>query len=168
MFLCSLFARGILFRIYFCLLRRNKIVEFPLTRLCFKHPILLCFISKNANKKVNHRPSTKYLYFHKITGLSLFFSGEKKNRKNVLIPTDQIFFSMLVETQLFFYALWGSGMKVSKVLHNKESTLKGKNLLPWGANSFLLEKTPFQKGPKTILKELPPLNMYPFALNVKH
>ena len=22
----------------------------------------------------------------------------------------------------------------------------GKNLLPWGANSFLLEQTPFQKG----------------------
>ena len=28
----------------------------------------------------------------------------------------------------------------------KGSTLKGKNLLPLGANSFLLEKTPFQKG----------------------
>ena len=28
----------------------------------------------------------------------------------------------------------------------KGSTLKGKNLLPRGANSFLLEKIPFQKG----------------------
>ena len=28
----------------------------------------------------------------------------------------------------------------------QESTLKGRNLLPMGANSFLLEKTPFQKG----------------------
>ena len=28
----------------------------------------------------------------------------------------------------------------------KVSTLKGKNLLPLGANSFLLEKTPFHKG----------------------
>ena len=28
----------------------------------------------------------------------------------------------------------------------KVSTLKGKNLLPTGANSFLLELTPFQKG----------------------
>ena len=28
----------------------------------------------------------------------------------------------------------------------KGSTLKGKNLLPRGANSFLLEETPFQKG----------------------
>ena len=28
----------------------------------------------------------------------------------------------------------------------KGSTLKGKNLLPLGANSFLLEYTPFQKG----------------------
>ena len=26
------------------------------------------------------------------------------------------------------------------------STLTGKNLLPVGANSYLLEKTPFQKG----------------------
>ena len=31
------------------------------------------------------------------------------------------------------------------------STLKGKNLHPLGANSFLLEYTPFQKGAKTIL-----------------
>ena len=28
----------------------------------------------------------------------------------------------------------------------KGSTLKGKNLLPLGANSFLLELNPFQKG----------------------
>ena len=28
----------------------------------------------------------------------------------------------------------------------KGSTLKGKNLFPRGANSFLLEQTPFQKG----------------------
>ena len=28
----------------------------------------------------------------------------------------------------------------------KRSTLKGRNLLPLGANFFLLEKTPFQKG----------------------
>ena len=29
----------------------------------------------------------------------------------------------------------------------ERSTLKGKNLLPQGTNSFLLERTPFQKGP---------------------
>ena len=29
----------------------------------------------------------------------------------------------------------------------KGSTLKGKNLLPLGANSFLLGQTPFQKSP---------------------
>ena len=58
------------------------------------------------NKKVKHRPSTKYLYFHKITGPTLFFSGEeekkkkkkKKIEKNIkkefLLPTDQFFFSM--------------------------------------------------------------------------
>ena len=28
----------------------------------------------------------------------------------------------------------------------KGSALKGKNLLPWGANSFLLENYPFQKS----------------------
>ena len=45
------------------------------------------------NKKVKHRPSTKYLYFHKITGPTLFFSGEKtENKKKFHIPTDQIFF----------------------------------------------------------------------------
>ena len=33
----------------------------------------------------------------------------------------------------------------------KGSTLEGKNLLTKGANSFLLEQTPFQKGDKTIL-----------------
>ena len=30
----------------------------------------------------------------------------------------------------------------------KGSSLKGKNLLPMGANSFLFEKTPIQKGHK--------------------
>ena len=32
------------------------------------------------------------------------------------------------------------------LLSEKGSTLKGKNLLPLGANSFLLEQTLFQKG----------------------
>ena len=58
------------------------------------------------SKKVKHRPSTKYLYFHKITGPILFFSGEKKRKikkkkKKFLLPTDHFVFSMLVETQLF-------------------------------------------------------------------
>ena len=38
----------------------------------------------------------------------------------------------------------------------KESTQKGKNLLPRGANSFLLELTPFQKGGKKIDKAASP------------
>ena len=42
----------------------------------------------------------------------------------------------------------------------KGCTLKGKNLLPWGANSFLLEWTPIQKRDKMILTELPPLKVY--------
>ena len=37
----------------------------------------------------------------------------------------------------------------------KGSALKGKNLLPWGANSFLLEYAPFQKGSKNSLTDLP-------------
>ena len=61
------------------------------------------------NKNVKHRPSTKYLHFHKITGPFLFFSGEKiekkkKKKKKILLLTDQFFFSMLAETQLFSYA----------------------------------------------------------------
>ena len=44
--------------------------------------------------------------------------------------------------------LWGE-VTLSKLFsfpYEKESTLKEKNLLPLGANSFLLEWTPFQKG----------------------
>ena len=56
------------------------------------------------NKKVKHRPSTKYLYFHKITGPILFFSGEK--RKKVSLTYRPIFFfSMLVETASFLLRL---------------------------------------------------------------
>ena len=44
------------------------------TRLCY-------FLSvKMQNKKVKHQPLTNYLYFHKITRLTLFFSGEKKEK----------------------------------------------------------------------------------------
>ena len=32
-----------------------------------------------------------------------------------------------------------------------------------GSTLFLLKSTPFQKGAKTILKELPPLKLYPFS-----
>ena len=59
------------------------------------------------NKKVKHQPSTEYLYFHKITGLTPFFSGEKieKLKKSFPQPIDQIFFFsiMLAETQLLFF-----------------------------------------------------------------
>ena len=44
------------------------------------------------------------------------------------------------------------------------STLKGKNLLPLGANSFLYEKTPLQAVDKTSLTFLSPLKMYPCPL----
>ena len=54
---------------------------------------------------------------------------------------------------------------VHQVSSKKGSTLKGKNLLPMGAYSFLLEYTRFQKRGKIILKALPALKMYPFVLN---
>ena len=45
------------------------------TRLCF-------FLSvKMQNKKVKHRPSTKYPYFRKIAGSTLFFSGERERER---------------------------------------------------------------------------------------
>ena len=40
-------------------------------------------------ENVKHRPSTKYLCFHKITGSTLFFSGEKKKKR--VSPTYQIY-----------------------------------------------------------------------------
>ena len=54
---------------------------------------------------------------------------------------------------------------VHQTASEKESTQKGKNLLPRGANSFLFEQTPFQKGIKEVLKELPPLKAYRFPLS---
>ena len=45
-----------------------------------------------------------------------------------------------------------------KVLSEKGSTLNGKNLLPKGANSFLLGYTKFETR-QMILKEFPPLKM---------
>ena len=47
----------------------------------------------------------------------------------------------------------------------KGCTLKGKNLLPRGENSFLLEYTPFQKRGKTILTEWLPLKVFPVPLS---
>ena len=53
------------------------------------------------NKKVKHRPSTKYLYFHKITDPTQFFSGDKKK---FLLPTDQIIFQHVCgDTAIFFF-----------------------------------------------------------------
>ena len=40
------------------------------------------------------------------------------------------------------------GFPAHRPFSEKESTLKGKNLLPRGANPLLLEKTPFQEGAK--------------------
>ena len=45
------------------------------------------------------------------------------------------------------------------------STLKGKNLLPLRANSFPLKYIIFQKGGNAILRDLPPLKVYPFLLS---
>ena len=48
----------------------------------------------------------------------------------------------------------------------KGPTLKEKDLLSRGASSYLLEKTPFQKGAKAISTELAPLNVHRLLLNV--
>ena len=49
----------------------------------------------------------------------------------------------------------------------KTSILKGKNLLPLGANSSVLAWTPFRRGIKVTLTYLPPLKMYPFTYTNK-
>ena len=47
----------------------------------------------------------------------------------------------------------------------KGSTLKGKNFLPWGANSFLLEWTPVRMGGENLDRDLSPVTeMYPLKL----
>ena len=57
---------------------------------------------------------------------------------------------------------------VGQTPSEKGSTLTGKNLLPrgggGGANSFCIEKTPFQKGDKTILSVASPESI--FILNL--
>ena len=64
-----------------------------------------------------------------------------------------------------------SGEKIASKLFclssEKRSTLKQKTLLPWEANSFILEQTSFQKEAKgkTILMQLSPLKVYQFPLN---
>ena len=47
-------------------------------------------------------------------------------------------------------------LRVKVHIHSSEKSLKGKNLLPLGANSFFLELTPFQKRGRIILTEIPP------------
>ena len=47
-------------------------------------------------------------------------------------------------THFFFFT--ETTVKIVCLPSEKGSILKGKNLLPQGANSFLLELTPFQKG----------------------
>ena len=58
----------------------------------------------------------------------------------------------------WYFKVWGCGGQLfwlpfcfpaNQTLSVKGSSLKGKNLLPQGTNSFLLEKTPFQKGGKS-------------------
>ena len=72
---------------------------FPLTRpTLFQTPDCYFLSVKMQNKKVKHRPSTQYPYFHKI----ILCRKNRKIEKKFLQPTDQIFFSILVETQLYF------------------------------------------------------------------
>ena len=48
----------------------------------------------------------------------------------------------------------------SRLKEKQRSTLKGKHLLPLGANAFLFEQTLLQKISQTILAELSPLKVY--------
>ena len=58
-----------------------------------------------------------------------------------------MFFLQLLTIILFRVMYTVSGSNSAKIVlpFEKGSTLKGKNLLPRGANSFLLKLTPFQK-----------------------
>ena len=58
-----------------------------------------------------------------------------------------------------------SVVHVKLIERQNKSTLKGKNLFPRGANSFLLESTIFSREPKTILIKLLPLKLYQFPLS---
>ena len=66
-----------------------------------------------------------------------------------------IFHNFLQGRQLLWFSVcFPAQQDTSK----KESTLIGKNLLPLGANSSLLEYTPFQKGAKPIVLSFRPWN----------
>ena len=54
---------------------------------------------------------------------------------------------------------------IHQALFEKIRSLTGKYLFPVGAHSILLEKILFQKGGKTIVAELPALNVYPNLLS---
>ena len=88
-----------------CIRRKKNCVSTNPTDLVSNARLCYFLSVKMQNKKVKHRPLTKHLYFHKITGPTLFFSGEKNRKikkKKFLLPTNLFFFGMLVETQLFF------------------------------------------------------------------
>ena len=57
--------------------KKNSCVSTNSTNPISNSPLCYFLSVKMQNKKVKHQPSTKYLYFHKITGSTLFFSGEK-------------------------------------------------------------------------------------------
>ena len=64
-----------------------------------------------------------------------------------------------------------SGETMSKVFSSpseKGSILQGKNLLPLGANSFLVELTPFQKGIVVQLNKQESLRLSPSVVMAKH
>ena len=74
------------------------------------------------NKKVKHQPSAKYLYFHKITDPTLFFSMRKnrKMKKSFSYLLTKFFYSMLAETQLQFN-LYGSNTDGSFTMDDSNS-----------------------------------------------
>ena len=81
----------------------------------------------------------------------LILEAEQKQEKLGTSQLTAIFISFLPNLWRTFkvngYTFKGdNSVKMGCLLSEKSSSLKGKNLLPLGANSFLLEKRSFQKG----------------------
>lgn len=64
------------------------------------------------------------------------------------------YFGICLFASLYTRSLW------------KRAYSKRKEFVPHGPSIFTLEQTPTDKGGKNILTKLPPLQMYPFLLNI--
>ena len=83
-----------------------KKAMFALTRqTLFQTPDCYFLSVKMQNKKVKHIPSTKYPYFHKITGPTVCFSAEKleKVKKKFSYLLTNFFFQHVILFLFFFF-----------------------------------------------------------------